>query len=250
MKQWVIASIFWLGLGHFLLAATPVKLLYSLETDGKISPSSEWIVEMIVEAGQQKGLEVVFDGVQWSRGLELVQSGVADGIINASYKTDRAAFAVYPMKEGIPDVSKSLKAPAYHFYKKRGSAFDFDGKKLIHADGKIGAIRSFAVVDNLKELGADIHLGVNQIGNLRSVAHGELIATAELEHSADQALADDGELAQSIEKLPIPVRKKEYYLIFSKPFYAQREKDAQAIWDGIEKLKNSPKYVQRRSQQP
>lgn len=246
MKRLVL-SLFLLTLFSNTLAAQKINLLYDTQSDGTIYPNSIWIVDMIKEAGKQHNIEVHFEGAPWSRALELVKSGVADGLINASYKKSRAQFAVYPMKNNQPDVSKSLKAPAYYLYKRADNPLKFDGKKLINEQGKIGAIKSYAVVDNLKALKANISFGANTTSNLNNVLYKEFIATAELESEADSIIQNKPLMQKNIVKMPIPIRKKEYYLIISKPFYKEHANIAQQLWNAIEQLKQTPKYIKARN---
>ncbi|MDB2405308.1 transporter substrate-binding domain-containing protein [Arcobacteraceae bacterium] len=224
------------------LFADKINLLYDVQNDGTIYPNSVWIVDMIKEAGEMNGIEVNFQGAPWSRALKLVESGLADGLINASYKKSRAKFAVYPLKDGKPDISKSLKAPRYYLYKRKDNSLDFDGKKLINNDGIIGAIKSYAVVDNLKDLNAKIAHGLSSASNLNNVLHGKYIATAELESQADVIISKNSQMKEFIVKIPIPVRQKEYYLIISKKYYNKNAQIAHKIWDGIAKLKDTKKY--------
>lgn len=228
------------------LYAQKINLLYDTKNDGTIYKNSIWIVEMIKEAGQQHNIEVNFEGVPWSRALELIKTAQADGLINASYKKERAKFAVYPMKNNQLDTPKSLKAPAYYLYKRKEHPLTFDGKQLFNAKGKIGAIKSYAVIDDLKKLDADIDFGTNCASNLHNVFYKKTIATAELEQEANAIIKNHSYMAKELIKLDIPVRKKEYYLIFSKPFYEKYPNIAQAIWKSIEELKNTPKYIKAR----
>lgn len=225
-----------------LLFAEKINLLYDVQNDGTIYPNSVWIVNMIKEAGKINGIEVNFEGAPWSRALELVKVGAADGLINASYKESRAKFAVYPLKDGKPDIIKSLKAPAYYLYKRKDHPLDFDGKKLINNNGVIGAIQSYAVVDNLKALNAKIEFGINSASNLNNVLHGKYIAAAELGDEADMIISKSVHMKKDIVKIPTPVRQKEYYLIISKYYYKSHTKTAHIIWETISKLKNKEKY--------
>ncbi len=248
LKTTFVSLLFAISL---LCAKEPeAKLLYDVDNEGKMDKSTEWIVEMVREAGKTHGIDVKFEGVVWSRGLDLVKQGLADGIINASYKTDRAEYAIYPMKDGAPDVARSLKAPAYMLYTLKDSTIEFDGKALKNVGGKIGAIESYAVVDDLKSLGADIKFGQNEAVNLQSVLHKEIVASAGSEAVADDIISKESELKKSIKKIPTPIRKKEYYLIFSKPYYEKEKSSAEKIWSGIEELKKSPKYQKHLQEQP
>ena len=228
-----------------LLLCSKINILYDARSDGSIDPSSVWIVKMIKEAGKENNIEINFEGASWSRALELLKDGFVDGLINASYKQSRAEFSVYPFKNGKLDLKKSLKAPAYYLYKHIDNPLDFDGKKLINANGNISAIKSYAVVDNLKSLNANIVYGLNTISNLNDVLYKKNIATAELSNEADFLINSNEKIKQNIVKLPIPIRKKEYFLIFSKKYYASNSENAKKVWNSIEKLKNSTKYRQK-----
>ena len=227
--------------------AQKINLLYDTQSDGTIYPNSIWIVNMINEAGKKHNIEVNFEGAPWSRALQLVQSGIADGVINASYKQSRAQFAVYPLKNGKPDTSKSLKAPAYYFYKRKEHPLNFDGEKISNNNGLIGAIKSYAVVDNLKLLKANIAFGINSASNLNNVLHNRFIATAELEDEANTIIQNNKSMKEALVKIDIPIRKKEYYLIISKSFYKQYPQIANTLWNEIKQLKNTKKYIKARS---
>lgn len=235
MPKWILYLTITLCL-PFTLHGEKINLLYDTQSDGTIYPNSIWIVDMITEAGKKHHIEVTFEGAPWNRALDLVKEGVADGLINASYNKERAKFATYPFKNGQPDVTKSIQAPAYYLYTKKTSSLAFDGKKLINANGTIGAVQGYAVVANLKNLHAKIEYGQNAASNLKGVLHNTLIATAELEQEADLIINNNEALKQNLKKLPIPIRKKEYYLIISNHFYEQHPKIAHTLWQEIEKF--------------
>lgn len=248
MKKIISLFIFILTFTHHINAQT-INLLYDTKSDGTIYENSIWIVEMIKEAATKNNIEVNFEGAPWSRALTLVESGVADGLINASYKKSRSEFAVYPIKDGKLDTTKSLKTPTYHFYTTKSSSFNFDGNKLINAKGLIGAIKSYAVVDDLKRLKASIEYDINTASNLQNVLHKKITAAALLEHEADMIIQSNPVMKQKLKKLPIPVRKKEYYLIFSKSFFKNNSAVAQTLWEEIKELKMSQKYLQQKAAQ-
>lgn len=220
------------------LYAQKINILYDTQNDGTIYPDSIWIVNLIKEAGDNLDIEINFEGAPWNRALKLLKSGIADGLINASYTKERAQYAAYPLKNGQPDSSKSLKSPSYHLYKRIDNDLKFDGKKLINAKGSIGAIKSYAVVDNLKKLNANIEYGINAASNLQNVLHKKLLATAQLAKEADSIINNNPQMKRELKKLPIPIRKKEYYLIISKPYYENNSLLVAQLWDEIEKLKN------------
>jgi polar amino acid transport system substrate-binding protein len=224
-------------LSQHTLFAQKINILYDTQSDGTIYPSSVGIVNMIKEAGKTHNIKVNFEGAPWNRALELVKSGEADGLINASYNESRAKYAVYPLQNGQPDISKSLQAPAYYLYTRKENNLKFDGKKLINANGSIGVVKSYAVVDNLKKLNAKIKYGINTASNLQNVIHKTFIATAELAHEADPIINSNPILQKELKKLPIAVRKKEYYLIISKSYYKKNPKIVHTLWEEIKRKK-------------
>lgn len=224
------------------LFSSKINILYDEQSDGSIDSSSIWIIKMLNEAGDKNSIEVKFEGAPWARALELLKAGVADGLINASYKKSRVKYAVYPFKNGKLDLNKSLKAPAYYLYKHKDHPLNFDGKNLLHANGEISAIPSYAVVDDLKILNANLVYGINPNFNLNNVLHKKNIATALLESEAEPIIDANLQMKESIVKISTPIRKKEYFLIYSKKYYNSNQEIANKLWDTIEVLKNSDKY--------
>ena len=182
------------------LFAQKINILYATQSDGTIYPRTVPIVNIIKEAGKNLDIEVNFEGVPWSRALQLIKFGIADGLINASYKKSRAKYAVYPLKNGQPDISKSLQTPSYYLYVRKDSTIIFDGKKLINAKGLIGAVKSYAVIDDLKKLNANIEEGLSSASNLQNVLHKKLIATAELEYEAKLIIDNNVEMKKELKK--------------------------------------------------
>ena len=99
------------------------------------------------------GINIKLKPIMWSRGLELIKASLADGIINASYNDERAAYAIYPMKAGKPDPAKMLRLAEYFLYKNKNSTITWDGTKFAGIDGDIVSISSFAIVKDLRKMG-------------------------------------------------------------------------------------------------
>lgn len=99
------------------------------------------------------GINIKMKPIMWTRGLELIKAGFADGIINASYNDERAAYAVYPMKIGKPDPTKTLRLEVYSLYKNKNSTITWDGMKFDGIDGDIVSESSYAIVNDLRKMG-------------------------------------------------------------------------------------------------
>ena len=177
--------------------------------------------------------------IMWSRGLELIKAGLADGIINASYNDERAAYAVYPMKAGRPDPDKMLRLIEYSLYKNKNSTITWDGIAFDGIDGDIVSITSFAIVSDLRKMGIAVQEERNMAWIMRNLAIGKFKAAALQSKSVDEFKADNPDLQENIIKVEKPLMKKEYYLIFSKKFYQKRHELAKAIWDAIEEYSSS-----------
>jgi len=165
----------------------------------------------------------------------MVEKGKADGVINASYKKDRAVYAMYPMLNGELDYSRRLHdGKSYYIYKNRKSTINWDGKKFSDVDGAVGAVVDFAVIEDLKKhSNIKIETQTTKIALLRDLAQGKLSAYAGLITDVDVILKEHSQFAKRIVRESLPIRKKEYYLIFSKKNYQDKKVEMEQIWDGL-----------------
>ncbi|MCP4353588.1 MAG: amino acid ABC transporter substrate-binding protein [Desulfobacterales bacterium] len=235
----------------------PVVILYTdaentinLDDLSTVSQKTNRIIHyMLKEVLPRKyGISIKLKPIQWSRGLELIKLGFADGIINASYNKDRATYAVYPMKDGKHNPAKRLKGIAYMLYKNKNSSIEWDGKKITGIDGDIGAVKSFAIVKDLRKMGIKVKEFQSELGIMKDVAIGKLKATGMQDYIADVRIEKEPFLRENIVKLPIPLKKKDYYLIFSKKFYKEHKDTAEAIWDKYEEHSKCDEYKRIRSE--
>lgn len=224
-------------------AATEVRLVY--ETDPNPprylgeGTAIDWekpglTLEVLRLVGEQLDVDFLFQRVPWKRGLFLVQNGLADGIFHASYKAGRESFAVYPrLPDGTPDESRAIFLQSYVAYVTKGSPVGWDGRAFSGLDGPVGAVASYSVVGDLRELGVAVEEERSRTINLRKLVEGRIAAHVDLETMADPAIASQEAFATAVEKLHPPFRTKPYFLIFSHQFYEARPDLAERIWDGI-----------------
>ncbi len=191
---------------------------------------------------ERYNIPLKLSAVSWSRGLELIEKGFADGIVNASYNEARAKYAVYPMKDGKHNPAKQLKSIQYSLYKNRSSTIQWDGTEITNIDGDIGAVKSYAIVRDLRKMGVPVKEFQIELKIMKDVAVGKLKATAMQDYIADEHLKLHPLLEKNLVKLPIPLKKKVYYLIFSKKFYRENQLMAEKIWDKIEEYSASTEY--------
>ena len=261
MKQIILLSCLLLfGIPDFASGgqpdSAPVVILYH-NTGGTTDPNDietqykqvRIVFHMInVVLPNKYGINIKMKPVMWTRGLELIKAGLADGIIDASYNDERAAYAVYPLKERKPDPAKMLRLTSYSLYKHKDSTITWDGGKIDNIDGDIVSIGSFAIVKDLRKMGVEVKEEPNMPWIMRSLAIGKFKAAAMVDAAIDEYLAENPTLKANIIKFEKPLKRKEYYLIFSKKFYNERKELAEAIWGAIEDYKSTDEYRQMKKE--
>jgi len=188
-------------------------------------------VEKLTKLAKEHNLELTFKGVPWKRALLMLEKGVADGLINASYKKDRARFALYPIKNGKLDSTRRLNSgKTYYIYKNKNSSISWDGKKFTNVDGVVAAKENFAVVEDLqKHKNIQLKTMAREELIIRKLIQGKIVAYAAMGSQKpvmDKILGFKENIIQEKE----PIRKKDYYLIFSKKTYPQKKQQMEKLW--------------------
>lgn len=190
---------------------------------------------------EKYGINIKLEPIMWNRGLELLKVGFADGMIDLSYKPDRAEYAVYPRLNGQMDPSRSLRNSNYLLFHHVDSPIKWDGKTLSDIGGGIGSIKSYAIVDDLKKKGIEVVEMIQAVGLLKDVYIGKL-AAALPEESGRTTMAGLPYLKEKVVEHPIPLSTKAYYLTFSKQFYQKNTALAEKIWASYKDYKSSDEY--------
>jgi polar amino acid transport system substrate-binding protein len=200
-------------------------------------------IDLFREAARRLNVTLAFDRVPWKRGLFMIETGEADGIFHASYKPERAEFGVYPtLADGdTPDESRAVFFQSYSFYARQEAGVSFDGRKLSGLGGRAVAVtRGYSIIGELKALGVPFEEERSQTLNLTKLDNGRVAAYAELDNMIAPYLADNGGPFSGIVKLRPAISEKAYYLLFSKTFYKNNTKLADAFWNEIRAINNSP----------
>ena len=223
---------------NFLFADIIIAFDISHEGDPK-KPTARNKIEInkIKTIAQENNIKVSFKGVPWKRALLLVEKGLIDGVIQASYKTNRAKYANYPMKDGKLDSSKRLNVGnSYYIYRNIDSKLRWDGKKFL-ASGSVASMEKYAVIEDLEKhsnIMIKTFLSNNEI--IRKVATRQIDAYAGSAIITDRTLKNFPSLAKNIVRESLPIRKKDYFLIFSKKTYKNKSKDMEKIWLGLKEF--------------
>ena len=191
---------------------------------------------------QKYGLNLRLEPIIWSRGLDLVKAGLADGIIDASYQDKRAKHAGYPMIQGKLDTTKILRRSRYLLYINKESTIQWDGTTFSNIDGPIASIKSYAIVQDLKEIGVNVLEMQRELAIIKDVYIGKLAAAALPETITGTAFKQLPYLKENIKIHTPPLSTKDYYLIFSKHFYKQNTEYAEEIWSAYKHYRLSREY--------
>lgn len=230
----LLTSLFYTYLNAEIIIAYDTK---SLGNPKEITPNQRIEINKILNIAKTYNIKVTFKPVPWKRALLLVEKGLIDGVIQASYKTTRAAYAKYPMKNNEIDSSKKLNdGNSYYVYRNINSALRWNGKEFLNG-GTVAAMEKYAVIEDLKKHpNIKIKTFLNNSQIVRKLAKEKLDAYAGIAKTTDKLLKKFPSLAKEIVKESIPIRKKDYFLIFSKITYKEKSKDMEKIWDGLKEF--------------
>ncbi|WP_417334581.1 hypothetical protein [Halarcobacter sp.] len=212
-----------------------ILILHS-STDGKVKASNVQYLKKITKIANSIGVSVKFQGVPWQRALLMLKVNKADGVINASYKENRALYAVYPKTSlGTLDNQRKLnEGKSYYIYKNKDSTISWDGKVFKNPDGPIGVETNFAVIEDLnKHKNIEIKQMESKVALLRELYSKKLSSYAAVGKDIDELLEKYPAFKKKIVKEKNPIRQKNYFLVFSKQFYNQNKEIAEKIWNGL-----------------
>lgn len=209
----------------------------SMGTANKPSPHQKVELDKLQKIANDNNIAISFKAYPWKRSLLMVEKGVIDGVIQASYKTDRATYAKYPMMGGQPDSSKRLNdGNSYYIYRNLETPLRWDGKTFSHK-GTVAAMDKYAVVEDLKKHpNITIQTFTNNAEIIRKLATKQIDAYAGSAIITDNLLKKFPALAKNIVRESLPIRKKDYFLIFSKITYKEKSKDMETLWNGLQKF--------------
>jgi len=182
------------------------------------------------------GLKVELKRYPWKRCLSELEQGSASGAFNASYKEKRLKFGAYPLKNGSVDTDRRLTTIAYHFYKKKGAEFSWDGKTASGTKMPIGAPRGYSIVSDLKKIGLKVTEANSTEANLKKLLAGRVSAVALQEVTGDYFLKENAQF-NDLEKVQPPLKTKPYYLMISNQFQTKHPKVAEQIWNAVAELR-------------
>jgi len=195
----------------------------------------------------EKTLDVKFKLIRepWKRCHLSLGSGKVDGLFYASFKPERMKLGVYPMKDGELNTRKRFMSISYVLYTLRDSAIQWDGKNLKNVNGRVGAAIGYSIVDDLRKRGIQVDESRGTLNDFRKLALKRLAAVAALEMNGDFYLRKNPDLAKKIVKISPALATKDYYLVFSHPFFEKHSEVAEEIWNLLAEIRESEKFTKK-----
>lgn len=216
-----------------LLSFSNAKLLLlHLNISQKPNQSAIEQIQRLQKLANIHNLKIEFKGVPWKRGLIMIEKGLADGMLGCSYTQDRARYAVFPMRNGKLDQSRRMSnGKTYYIYKNKNSTLSWNGKSFSSPDGIVAAKEGYAVLSDLQK---HKNIDVIEIPSvnvaIRYLIYGKIAAYAGLDTEVDIFQKND-EFQKNVVKEPIPIRKKPYFIMFSKISYNRKKDEIERFWD-------------------
>ena len=188
---------------------------------------SGWTVELQVLSGRRCLLEIA--------------AGRADANVGLSHTPERAQSFRFPLRNGEPDASLSLRQDAYTLYRRRGSPVRWNGQQLKLAPGGAVLVQAgHSVAALLRDLGVPvIETERSAFMTLSKVKLGEADAAAVFT-SEGQALVQAHPQFAELEAMSPVWARKHYCGVFGEPFARQNEAELQGLWRAFQQEAKAP----------
>lgn len=167
--------------------------------------------EMATAAFKRAGYEVQIESLAWERCLKEVELGGYDAAYSASYKDERAAYAIYPQRP--------LQTLSYVLVVRKGAQHGWDqSKDASKLTQPVAAPRGYSITADLKKMaGVTVdESAITDAQNLQKLVAGRLDTIA-VEETVLKALLKRFDAAGKVEVLQPPLASgKNYFIIVSK----------------------------------
>jgi len=206
--------------------------------DGELIPKNPGIaVELVNMAAAKIKCKVKWERMPNRRVQNEILYGKADAMLMFSFNAERAGYAVYPMKDDNPDPALRLAALTYRVYVRNDSPLQWNGQEFTQLNGAIGVNAAYSVAKEISKLGATVEEAPGTVNNLKKLRLGRIAAYVMQDLPAD-AMIEDMKITD-VRKLALPLSTKDYYLPFSKDFYAKYPDVANNLWKEIATLRQT-----------
>ncbi len=155
------------------------------------------------------GHRVTIRVLPWTRALQMVRTGKADAIFTAYKNPERETFLDYSQEV--------LMAQEVFFYRKKGSAFQFDGDIASIREARIGIVSTISYGQVFDRFKPAVRLDkANQLThNLQKLMKGRIDLLPSNRYVGEYTIREMG-LQDRVERLPQMIESVPSYIAFSK----------------------------------
>ncbi len=228
-----------LGLLPATLLACELEFAYAQQvsspyiTDAKPEdPLPGLAVEIIAHAAASQGCKTRFVRRPGKRALAEVAANQHTGAIMFSFSEERQQSTVFPLDaSGKVDGERRLARLYYYLYRMSDSKLEWDGKHFRNLDRPIGVNLGYAVAADLLALGAKVEEVPTTAQNLEKLRMGRIAAYAMHDFGVEVALR--APQYSKVERMPIALTVRDYFMTFSPRFYKENKELAERIWNEL-----------------
>lgn len=194
-------------------------------------------IELVQQAASAVNCTVKWQRLPNRRVQRDMELGLLDAMLLFSHNEERAAYAVYPMKDGKPDGRLRLAELRYHVYVADSSPLVWNGKQFEPGPKAVGVNSGYSVVGDLQKMGLPVEEARSTEQNFQKLRLGRIDAYVMQDGPADLLIETMN--IRGVRKLPIPFSSKDYFLPFSKTFYNSAPDLVERLWDQLNKANRS-----------
>ncbi|MBA5637659.1 hypothetical protein H3H37_11395 [Duganella sp. LX20W] len=194
-------------------------------------------------AAARVGVQVEYHHAPVARCAEEIRRNLAQGYPAAGYAPKVADFCAFSVDNKEPDPQQATAQARLMLYRRTGELVDWDGKRLLHLNGKVLSSHGALVMrDRLRALGAETDDGAADLATnfAKLLARRDDLAIG-FERDG-QPLIERAPFAGKIEALPVVFSQERYYLCLSHQFRDAHPELAAALWDAIPRAAASAEY--------
>ena len=191
-------------------------------------------IQLVTQAAREQGCLIVWQRLPNLRVLHATIHEQSDGALFYSWTKARSQQLIYPQQDGRLDASRRLATLNYVLYRRQGSDAHWDGQTLTPHACVVGFNEGWSIGSYLHERGIPHSGATGSEHNLKRLDKGRICAYATLEASGDAAIAH---FPGRFEKLPIPLLRKDYFLVFNPFYYQQHRPQVEQLWNKIGQLR-------------
>ena len=231
-------------------AAEPVNICIDIRPHPPYSfPDHDGIIRVeLVMAAERAGLTLAFHAAPSRRCQEELKIGESDAFGAAAISEPALQISEFPRRTNTVDKERALAVARTVVFRPKSAQKStqslWDGRDFSKLHSRVLIPPGMILLsDRLQKMAVAFDDGANDMNQIAAkLLAGRAEAAIGLEYDVDE-LNKRPEFVGKFEKLPVPFTETEYYLVFSKQFYAAHKELAEAMWNAIGKTRHAPEFA-------